>query len=224
MRQPHALAAIENFAVDPQRACTHVYGMFVPVVLLLVVVAYRVVLGMVGSADHQWLHNFSPLAAVALCGAVYLPRRYAFVLPLGILFASDLILNLVHYQRPFLALEIVPRYVALALIIAMGLGLRRWRRPVGLPSLLAASFAGSVAFYLISNTGSWIGEPAYAKTVNGWLQALTVGLPGYPPTWWFYRHTMVSDLLFTLIFAGCVALAQRGAAVSPAYDHQEAPL
>ena len=183
--------------------------MFVPLALLLVVVAYRVLFGIMGSADHQWLHNFSPLAAIALCGAIYLPRRYAFVLPLGILFASDLILNLFHYERPFLALEMVPRYLALALIVAMGLGLRLRMQVVRLPALLSASLAGSLAFYIISNTGSWIAEPAYAKTVNGWLQALSVGLPGYPSTWWFYRHTIVSDLLFTLLFAGCMAIARR---------------
>jgi hypothetical protein len=188
--------------------------MIAPLALLLVVVAYRVILGMAGSSDLHWLHNFAPVAAIALCGAVYLPRRMAFVLPLGMLFASDVLLNLVHYHKPLFTLEIVPRYLALALIVAVGLALRGRVRLLG---LLAASLAGSLIFYIITNTGSWLGEPAYPKTVAGWVQALTVGLPGWPSTWWFYRHTLISDLLFTLVFVGCMALMRRPAdAFAPA--------
>ena len=194
--------------------------MIAPLALLLVVVLYRVVLGILGSSDLQWLHNFAPVAAVALCGAIYLPRRVAFVLPLAILFASDLVLNLFHYHKPLFTLEIVPRYFALALIVTLGLALRGRVRLLG---LLAASFAGSLIFYVITNTGSWLGEPGYAKTLGGWMQALTVGLPEWPSTWWFYRHTLISDLLFTLLFVGCMALARRHADVFAPAQSRETP-
>lgn len=176
--------------------------MFAAFALLLVVVVYRIVSGFVGSADFHWMHNFAPVAAVALCGAAYLPRRAALLLPLGMLFISDLVLNIFHYHQPMLTLDILPRYVALALISALGFALRG---RAGLARLLAASFAGSLIFYIITNTGSWLHEPGYAKTGAGWLQALTTGLPGYPSTWWFYRHTLASDLFFTLLFVLCVA-------------------
>lgn len=182
--------------------------MIAPLVLLLVVVTYRIVLGFVGSSDLHGLHNFAPVAAIALCGAVYLPRRFALLLPLAMLFFSDLALNVFHYHKPMLTLDIVPHYLALALIVLLGLALRGRVRLFG---LLAGSFAGSVIFYVITNTGSWLAEPAYPKTIAGWAQALTVGLPGWPSTWWFYRHTLISDLLFTLLFVGCMALARRPA-------------
>jgi hypothetical protein len=73
----------------------------------------------------------------------------------------------------------------------------------------------------VTNTGSWLAEPVYAKTAAGWLQAMTVGLPGFPPTWWFYRHTMISDLLFTAIFVACVRLGSR--AEAPALEPRRAP-
>ena len=188
--------------------------MFAALVLLLVVVLYRVVSGFAGSTDFAWLHNFAPLAAIALCGAVYLPRRAALVLPLAMLFLSDLVLNLFHYHQPLFTLEILPRYLALALIGGLGFALRG---RANLLRLLAASFAGSLIFYVLSNTGSWLYEPGYAKTAAGWLQALTTGLPGYPPTWHFYRHTLASDLGFTLLFFACVAVSRRApaAAVEP---------
>ena len=195
-----------HFAVDPHEFSTHPERMVAPLALLLIVVAYRVVLGIAGSSDLHGLHNFAPVAAVALCGAVFLSRRLAVVLPLAILFISDVVLNLVHYHKPLFTLEIIPRYLALLLIVMLGM---RLRGRVRLPGLLAASFVGSIIFYMITNTGSWWTEPAYAKTFSGWIQALTVGLPGWPSTWWFYRHTLLSDMLFTLLFVGCMALARR---------------
>jgi hypothetical protein len=32
------------------------------------------------------------------------------------------------------------------------------------------------------------------------LQALTTGLPGYPPTWTFFRNSLIGDLLFAAFF------------------------
>ena len=42
---------------------------------------------------------------------------------------------------------------------------------------IGASLLGSIAFYVITNTGDWLLEPLYAKTFAGWVQALTTGLP-----------------------------------------------
>lgn len=188
--------------------------MFAALALLLIVIVYRIFSGFFGSADYQWLHNFAPVAAVALCGAVYLPRRTAITLPLVMLLVSDVVLNLFHYHEPLLTVEIVPRYFALALISGLGFALRE---KANLLRLLGASAAGSLLFYLITNTGSWLYEPGYAKTAAGWVQAMTSGVPGFPPTWTFYRHTLVSDLFFTLLFYACMHATSRGTA-EPAPD------
>jgi len=175
--------------------------MFAAVSLLIIVVAYRIVSGCVGSDNFSWLHNFAPVAAVALCGAVYLPRRAALALPLAMLFLSDVVLNVFHYHQPLLTMEMLPRYLALLLIAGLGVALRG-KAQIG--SLLATSVVGSLAFYVITNTGSWLHEPGYAKNIAGWIQALTTGLPGFPPTWSFYRNTLLGDLFFTLLFVGCM--------------------
>lgn len=177
--------------------------MFAALFLLVVVVLYRILSGFIGSGDFHWAHNFAPVAAIALCGAVYLPRRTAAVLPITMLFISDLVLNLFHYHQPLLTFDILPRYLALALISGLGFALRGQANVL---RLLSASFVGSLVFFVITNTGSWLSEPAYAKTAAGWVQAMTTGLPGYPSTWWFYRYTLLSDLFFTLVFAICMAV------------------
>ena len=195
--------------------------MFAAIALLLAVVVYRVVTGFSSSGDHLWLLNIAPLAAIVLCGAVYLPKRMAIVLPLAMLAISDVILNVFLYHWPLTSPHILSRYVAYAIVLALGFALRgraRW------PELIGASIVGSLIFYVVTNTGSWIAEPLYAKTFAGWIQALSTGTPGHPPTWWFYRQTFIGDIVFTVLFVGCMKWqSHREAARVPARREQLVP-
>jgi hypothetical protein len=181
--------------------------------LFLAVVLYRIIAADHGG-DHLWHLNFSPLAALALCGPFIFPRRIALLLPLSILLVSDVALN-AHFRAAFVPGEMLPRYVALALLAMLGLRLREHR---GVGVLLLASGIGSLGFYLITNTASWLASPGYAKSVAGWSQALTVGLPSYPPTWLFFRNSLVSDLCFAAAFLVCMKLV--GNTASPNADVQ----
>jgi hypothetical protein len=89
--------------------------------LVICVVAFRAMTGLlIHSGAATWLSNFAPLAAIALCCAAYLPRRYKFALPLITLFISDLILN-ATYHAPLFDPQILCRYFALALVGLIGL-------------------------------------------------------------------------------------------------------
>ena len=171
----------------------------IPAFLLIVAaVAYRIVTGLAITSGSTWLSNFAPLAAIALCCAAYLPRRYKFTLPLITLFISDAILN-ASYGEPFFTGHIVCRYIALALVGLLGFALQN---RASLKTMLPASLLGSVMFYGITNVFSWLTDPGYAKNLAGFIQALTVGLPQYSatPTWMFFRNSLLSDLVFTAIF------------------------
>ena len=183
--------------------------------LLAAIILYRVCAAYVAPRE-LWLENFAPVAAIALCGGIYLPRRLAFALPLGALFVSDIFLNW-HYGYPLLSPEMISRYFAFGVSIAIGFSLRN---RASLATVLPASVLGSVIFYVITNTSSWLGTPAYAKTFSGWAQALTTGLPGYEPTWMFYRSTLVSDLLFSTLFVLCMAATSP----APGVAKQPAPV
>lgn len=179
--------------------------MIAAIVLVLMTVAYRVILGISGSAQMDWWHNFSPMAAIALCGAVYFPRRVALLLPLGALFLSDLVLNS-FYQVPWFSFEILPRYVALAMIAGFGWLLRDNPKPF---FVLSSSLGASILFFLLTNTGSWLSNPQYAGTFSGWAQAMTTGTPGFPSTLFFFRNTLISDVFFTSLFLICLALQRQ---------------
>lgn len=179
----------------------------IPALLLIFsVVAYRVMSGLLIHSGASWLSNFAPLAAIALCSAAYFPKKYKFAVPFVILFISDAVLNF-RYGAALLDPQILCRYLALALVGWIGL-LLQYR--ASLKTLLPASIVGSTIFYVITNAFSWLSDPGYAKNLAGLIQALTVGLPQYSatPSWMFFRNSLLSDLVFTLLFIVCMNLGR----------------
>ncbi len=149
--------------------------------------------------------NFAPLAALALCGSLYLPRPWSWAGPLLALLISDIFLNL-HYGVEGVTGTTLAAGVAYLLISAMGVQLAR--RPSAW-WWLGGSLGASILFYFVTNTAAWWGLLAYDKSLAGWVQALTTGLPGYPPTWTFLRASVISDLLFMMLFVGGVEWSAR---------------
>jgi hypothetical protein len=179
----------------------------IPALLLVFsAVAYRVTTGLLIHSGASWLSTFAPLAAIALCSAAYFPRKFKFSVPLMTLFISDAVLNF-RYGAPLLDPQILCRYLALALIGCVGVLLQN---RASLKTLLPASIVGSTIFYAITNAFSWLSDPGYAKNFAGLVQALTVGLPHYSatPSWMFFRNSLISDLLFTLLFVVCMKLGR----------------
>ena len=171
-------------------------------ILVSLVVAYRIAAGLLIHSGSTWLSNFTPLAAIALCSAAYFPRKYKFSIPLVMLLVSDVALNL-HYGASLLDPQILCRYTALVVVGCIGLVLQN---RAALKTLLPASIVGSTLFYVITNAFSWLSDPGYVKNFGGLIQALTVGLPEYSatPSWMFFRNSLLSDLLFTVLFVACV--------------------
>jgi hypothetical protein len=174
--------------------------------LVFSAVAYRITTGLLIHSGATWLSNFTPLAAIALCSAAYFPKKYKFAVPLVTLFISDAVINL-RYDAPLLDLQILVRYAALALVGYIGVLLQN---RASLKRLLPAAIAGSTIFYAITNAFSWLSDPGYAKNFSGLVQSLTLGLPQYSatPSWMFFRNSLVSDLLFTLLFVVCMNLGR----------------
>lgn len=180
--------------------------MIVAALLALAVVFYRVALGSADLHGAEWLHNFAPLSAIALCCAIYFPRRAALLAAPLALLVSDLLLNL-HYGVALLSWPMLPQYLALGLVVLLGWQLRGRSRPTG---TLLASLLGSLLFYFVTNTAAWLADPAYAKTAAGWAQALTVGQPNFhPSTLEFFRNSLLSDLAFTGLFLLCLGRQAR---------------
>jgi hypothetical protein len=154
--------------------------------------------------------NFSVAYAFAFCAGVFFDGALAWWLPLGIMLVTDVALNLFYYHVAPFGFYLVLNYAVYAVLIALG----KWfGRKSSLLKLLGGGLLGAVIFYLVTNTLSWLQDTAYAKTLAGWIQALTTGRPDWHPTAWeMFRNTLLSGGLFTALFAAAGKLTSESPA------------
>lgn len=159
--------------------------------------------------------SFSMAYALVFCAGVYFPRRISWWLPLVVMLATDIALNF-YYQQKFPGDDVWSssnlanlsfNYAAYIVLNFLG---RRYKPQASFVALLGGGLLGAILFYLITNTAAWFFNPfhfpEYTKTIAGWIRALTIGAPGWPPTWEFFRNTLLSGGLFTSLFVGAMKL------------------
>lgn len=164
--------------------------------------------------------NFSAAYAIAFCAGLYLPKRLAWWIPLLVLLATDLAMNLFFYRVTAFHLSMLGNYLAFAAIIWMG---TRFSARDSWLKLLGGGVLGAILFYFITNTMSWLlnpfQNPEYTKNMAGWLIALTKGTAGWPQTVEFFRNTLLSGGLFTGLFVAAMKIEE----ASESAAEKEAP-
>ena len=183
---------------------------WLPLVLMLVFAASR--------WPGMLPQNFSAAHALLFCAAFWLPGWMGWVLPLATIIVTDILLNLFHYSMPVMVPELVVNWMILALFVVLAKWLAR-RRSYG--RVFLGTLIGALLFYLVSNTVSWLVNPVYAKSIAGWVQALTVGLPGFPPTWLFGLKSLLGTGLFTGLFAGAMKWSEALDATEPELETED---
>ncbi|HTE58634.1 MAG TPA: DUF6580 family putative transport protein [Verrucomicrobiae bacterium] len=136
------------------------------------------------------LPNFTPIAAIALFGGVYLKREYALALPLAALFLSDFALGFDSWQGRLTV------YGSFVLIGLLGLVIRRKKN---LGTVVAGSLGGSLVFYLITNFAYFYAPTMYPHTLAGAMSSYYNALP-------FFRNTLMGDLFYTGLLFGAYEL------------------
>jgi len=163
------------------------------ILLVVSVVIFRLAAGASGSA----LAGFAPFAALMLGAAMLCPRPVLALAPLAAFLISDLLLNAV-YGHALLHPYLIVTALLYGGLFLFGRPLHRASRPA-LP-YLGATVAGVIAFQIVGNSVAWVMEPGYAKTITGWLQANTTGLPGFTPAWAFLLKSLAGNLAFGVLF------------------------
>jgi len=159
--------------------------------LVVLASAYRVFSAVYVSA----LPNFSPVMAMAFCCGLFLPGALGVGAPLACLFVSDLLLN-AYFGQPLMQPAMLAIYACYLFAIGTGSLLRNG----SLLPVFGAVLGNAVLFYLVTNSLAWWGNSHYVQNLGGWVQSLTVGQPGFAPTWTFFRNSLISDFLFTGVF------------------------
>lgn len=167
---------------------------YLPIFLVLLAVAFRY--GKLAGFIHiEALENFTPWMALAFTGTLVFPKRVSFLLIPALLMSIGIAATSLNDVLHWEAVAVYGSFGLVAWLAA------RRRGQIGLVGSLLGVMACTLGFYLVTNTVSWLTDPAYAKNLAGWAQALTIGigLPGLPPTTWFLRQSLISDLAFSCL-------------------------
>lgn len=143
--------------------------------------------------------NFSVAYGLVFCAGAF-PQRLPWWAILSTMLATDVALNVFYYDTFIFSDYQAVNYLAYAGIYLLG---RRFSARASVLRHIAGGLLGAVLFYLITNTASWLQDPAYAKNFADWVRALTTGTSGWPETWTFFRNTLLSGGLF----AGLISAA-----------------
>ena len=149
--------------------------------------------------------NFTPIAGMALLGGAYFNKKIlAFLVPLGVLLITDIILNNTIYRTFFPDHEglvlfsnfMLYTYLGTALIVIIGIGLLK---KITGPRILGGAILSTILFFLITNFGSWLGSPMYSQTGGGLIASYIAGLP-------FLSGHLVGNLVYSFILFGAYEL------------------
>ncbi len=146
--------------------------------------------------------NFTPIAAIALFGGTMLTKKWmAFIIPIGAMFISDLIIGMHGYMFA----------VYISFFLTVFLGTRISKNP-RFANVLGTSVASSLLFFIITNFAVWLGSPFYAQSFAGLITCYSAGLPFFNDGSLgisFLMNGLIGDLFFNGIFFGAFYLASR---------------
>ena len=169
------------------------------IIVATILIVFRVVTG-----SQPELANFSPIAALVFCGAAFW-KANKWMLPTALIvwLISSPVVNLIQ-GYPVHSATLV---TLLAFVVVAAIGFRfAGKSPL---KLIFGTIAGATAFYLITNTVSFIMDPVYAKTLDGYIQCMWTGSPAPThgiPTWTFFRNSLVANTLGICFFLATMSI------------------
>jgi hypothetical protein len=117
------------------------------------------------------------------------------------MFLSDLAIGLLSGNLSLGLHQLIPVvYGSFALIVYLGFWLRSRRTVV---PIAGAALASSVLFFVLTNFGVWALDSWYPKTWEGLVACYVAAIP-------FFHNTLVGDAVYTTVFFGGLALAEKG--------------
>ncbi len=126
------------------------------------------------------LPNFTSLGTIALYSGFYLKdKKSALIIPLSIMFLTDLKLGAYQWQLMFFV------YFSYLLISIMGIFSKKFKWYFVAP----LSIVGSIIFFIITNWSFWQFTSFYPHNFNGLINTYIAGIP-------FLKNTIISDLLY----------------------------
>lgn len=136
--------------------------------------------------------NMTPVGATALFGGAKLSRPWNYLVPLFILFVTDI----------FIGFHGTMIYVYSSFLITVFLGDVFLRKNPRTLTVAGVSLTGSLIFYLVSNFGVWREGIMYPHSWTGLIECYVAAIP-------FLRNTLLGDLVFGVGFFALYQWAER---------------
>lgn len=130
--------------------------------------------------------NFAPIGAIALFGALYLPKKYALVIPLLAMLISDIFIGFYAWQ---IMLSVYGSFVLVGIV---GLVIRKNKNFF---SVLSVTLLSSVLFFLITNAAVWAFGTMYVHNFAGLMQSYFMAIP-------FFKNSLLGDLFYVGVLVG----------------------
>jgi hypothetical protein len=158
------------------------YIKYIPVVALMIIAAFTRLI------PHPF--NFTAIGAIALFGGANIQdKRLAFLLPLLVMFGTDLFIG---FHR-----VMIPVYSCFALTVLLGIFIQQRQN---VKTIGTASILSSVVFFLVTNLSFWYGI-RYPHTFAGAMESYTLSLP-------FLANQVAGDLFYNAVLFLAFALVK----------------
>lgn len=143
--------------------------------------------------------NFTPVGAVSLFGGAYFTdKKKAYLVPLLVLFVSDLGINYLYFHKfVWFYSGSIWIYVSFALMVYIGTKLPK----INVINVILASFAAVLVHWLLTDINPWLYGNLYDKSSIGYFQSLFAAIP-------FERSLMLGNLIYGFILYGGFELAK----------------
>jgi len=141
-----------------------------PIILVALGIVSRLI-------PHLW--DFTPILAISLFAGAYLQKKYAFIVPLGLMIMTDIVLGFHN--------TILFTWGSILLTVTLGHSLREKK---GFGRECFFGVLSAVLFFVVTNFGVWLMD--YPKTWQGLAECYTLAVP-------FFRNSLVSTLIYTAV-------------------------
>ncbi len=153
--------------------------------------------------------NFTPIGAIALFGGAYFTKSWkAYLIPLIILFVSDILINTLIFKSTFGIMYQGWYWVYASFLGIVVLG-KTILKKISVINVVLAGIVASLAHWLLSDFGVWIGGGLdittglpYTKDFFGLMKCYMLALP-------FLKNFFLGTLIYSTIMFGIFELAQR---------------
>ncbi|MFA6096644.1 MAG: DUF6580 family putative transport protein [Candidatus Paceibacterota bacterium] len=135
--------------------------------------------------SYSGIPNLEIISALSLIAGIYIGGVYAAIVPISIVFLSDLVIGN-NYIFVF-------TWTAFAIIGVFGSLFKDKFKSIKLGNSIALAILSATFFYVYTNFGWWLMSGMYEHSLNGLISCYAAGLP-------FFRNNILGNLIFVPSF------------------------